>query len=535
MGIKHFFAWYRKNFESTYIKIKNDEKIENLKVDNLLLDLNGIFHSSCQEVYKYGAFAQEKRLLAVKQKGNEDKQTLVFENICKRIENIMDIIGPTKRVIMCVDGPGPIGKQNQQRQRRFRNEPGEMSFDSNCITPGTKFMNELSKYLKNYIKNDLKRNANWQHLEIHFSSEKVPGEGEHKAVEFVRNNKDESYCINGPDADLFMLTLSTHVKNFYILRDDMYNNGSFFLINIRKTRSELINMLEWVSDKNECDAKSIINDFIFMCFVLGNDFVPNIPSVEIISNGIEMMIQIYRVNCAIYGHLTETNKKGCIFINKDSFMHFLALIGENEKTNIESKYRDTRNRFFPDALIDKNIDITSEKVSIDLQKYITDYSEKAFGNDNIEKVCHKYIESLQWVLTYYTSGVSSWTWCYEYHYAPFASQLTRYLNTYKRRRHGKTIPSLPLQQLLSVLPPHSSDLIPKPLRTLLLDDTSPIKDFFPKEIQIDLSGKKQEWEGVVILPVVDQALLKKVYSKFINKLSIEDKNLNVHEETVIFE
>ena len=59
------------------------------------------------------------------------------------------------------------------------------SFDSNSITPGTVFMDHLTKYIDWYIRKKISSNVKWRNLEVIFSNEKVPGEGEHKVLNFI--------------------------------------------------------------------------------------------------------------------------------------------------------------------------------------------------------------------------------------------------------------------------------------------------------------------------------------------------------------
>jgi 5'-3' exoribonuclease 1 len=94
---------------------------------------------------------------------------------------------------------------NQQRARRFRSAkdaedarkkaerkgeevPAE-PFDSNCITPGTVFMTELSKQLRYFINKKVSEDKDWQGVEIVLSGHEVPGEGEHKIMEYLRHAK----------------------------------------------------------------------------------------------------------------------------------------------------------------------------------------------------------------------------------------------------------------------------------------------------------------------------------------------------------
>ena len=62
---------------------------------------------------------------------------------------------------------------------------------------------------------------------------------------------------------------------------------------------------------------------------------------------------------------------------------------------------------------------------------------------------------------------------------------------------------------------------------MLTDKDSLLKQFCPENIEIDLSGKRKEWEGIVILPIVDINLVKQSYLKLINKVNNYDSKLNI--------
>ena len=92
----------------------------------------------------------------------------------------------------------------------------------------------------------------------------------------------------------------------------------------------------------------------------------------------------------------------------------------------------------------------------------------------------RYIEGMQWVTHYYYSGVCSWGWFYDYHYAPRISGVFRSMNpvlplcSHSQKDFvgvdmmsfqfelGK--PFRPFEQLMGVLPEASKDLIPPPYR-----------------------------------------------------------------------
>ena len=86
---------------------------------------------------------------------------------------------------------------------------------------------------------------------------------------------------------------------------------------------------------------------------------------------------------------------------------------------------------------------------------------------------------------------------YPFHYAPMASDLVGLSQHTVSLQLGR--PFRPFEQLLAVLPAASGALLPAPLRRLMTDPRSPILDFFPQIFRVDLEGKRNDWEGVVLV------------------------------------
>jgi 5'-3' exonuclease len=545
MGIKHFFTWFKTNFSDQIEKLPKDINVQDLDVviDNLMIDMNGIIHNSAQKIYEYGSFKRNNRLLGKNKTyvNFKQKNIKLYEDVCNSVDIILNVVKPTKRLVICIDGPAPISKQNQQRQRRYRSAMESLNsscpFDSNSITPGTQFMDNLSKYMDFYIKKKINEDSYWKNIEVIFSNEKAPGEGEHKIVNYMRyyGNENETYCINGLDADLIMLALGTHLPKFYILREDMYDpTNEYFLINIGEVHHHLSELIRWQSEKFTFDKVSAINDFIFLCFMVGNDFLPHIPSIEIIENGLELILNVYKEVGTGYGHITE-NKNNKLYFIKNTLKIFLETIGNYEQENFENKLNSKRSFFKDELLSNCSTQNPEGKWEVNINKYRKDYLINFTQDYPEENIVHEYLEGMQWVLSYYTRGVPNWTWNYKHHYAPPASILAKYMDCFEFVEYGKTIPSTPFQQLLCVLPPKSSNLIPYPLNTLLTNEDSPLKEYCPESLTIDYSGKTKEWEGIVLLPMVDIDLVKKVYLSHLNSLKPQDSRRNIMGRSFIYQ
>uniref|UniRef100_A0A6C0LZK6 Xrn1 N-terminal domain-containing protein n=1 Tax=viral metagenome TaxID=1070528 RepID=A0A6C0LZK6_9ZZZZ len=535
MGIKHFFMWFKRNHSEYMIGMRKDDTFHTIgvNINTLMIDMNGVFHNSTQKIYQYGNFKPNPRLL---RKGRSHPRGLraqlaVFEDVCKTVEHLFKKTKPNKRLILCVDGPAPISKQNQQRQRRFKSAKegaGGEHFDSNCITPGTQFMDYLSKYIDWYIRKRIGEDRDWKNIQVIFSNEKAAGEGEQKCIQYIRfhGKKNETYCIHGMDADIIMLSMGTHMPKFYIIRDEMYDKTlEHYCIDIGASRKSLAKRLEWVSKKHEFNPRSAINDFVFLCFMVGNDFLPHIPSIEIIENGIELILEVYKEVCSSYGHITQTTNRGSIRFVHAPLRVFLGTIGHHEKKNLEHKLQ-SRRSYFEDKLLDSCSTQRGQKWEVDIEKYKKDYWDQLMKGDE-KKVCHQYLEGMQWVLSYYTSGVPDWSWQFIHHYAPPASILAKHVSTFSFVNYSHTVPSTPFQQLLSVLPPQSAHLIPSPLCNLLTDKDSPLNAQCPDKIEVDLAGKRREWEGIVLLPMVDFDPVRDLYFDALEKVKPQDSSRNV--------
>jgi 5'-3' exonuclease len=543
MGVIHFFMYVKNNFGRNIVNIKHRQTFKdvNTSIDNLMIDMNGILHTSAQKVYQYGNFKPRNPSFIKKKINPKIQQENFFKDVCQSIEHLLNVTQPKKRIIMCVDGPAPSAKMKQQRGRRFKSasekseEEFNNCFDQNAISPGTKLMDHLTKYIDWYIRKRITEDVSWQNIEVIFSNEKVCGEGEHRIMSYIRNyGKDEdTHCIHAADADVIMLALGSHKPNFYVLREDAYDKSNeFLLVNIGELRKDLVETIKF--EHKYFDPKYAITDFVFLMFIVGNDFLPHIPSIEIIEGGIEVIMDVYKNVSKGHGHMTQI-KDGKVFFVRHSLEAFMGTIAQYEKGLFEEKLNKKKS-CFPDELLNKHCKFQDTEIVVDIDNYRKEYIETKFistidmdvkSKKKFEKqLCHEYIEGMQWVLTYYTSGVSCWNWNFKYNYAPFAFHLAKHIFNFKFVKYEESFPVLPYVQLLSIMPPKSHKLLPEPLDKLLTEPDSPLKEYCPEKVEIDLSGKHKEWQGIVLLPMIDRTIVKKAYDLHESKIAVQDTYRN---------
>jgi len=125
----------------------------------------------------------------------------------------------------------------------------------------------------------------------------------------------------------------------------------------------------------------------------------------------------------------------------------------------------------------------------------------------IRKLVHVYLEGMCWVLKYYYQGVADWKWFFSFRYAPLASDMKDLASLEINFTLGE--PFRPCEQLLGVLPPASSALLPKPFQPLMLSPSSPLKYYYPDDFTVDMNGKRNPWEGIALIPFIEESQLKK--------------------------
>lgn len=313
MGIPKFFRYISERWPMISQLIDATQVPE---FDNLYLDMNSILHTCTHS----NDDDVTKRL-------SEEE---VFSKIFTYIDHLFHIIKPKKVFYMAIDGVAPRAKMNQQRARRFRAAmdfekslekaitrgmpiPKGEPFDSNCITPGTEFMAKLTRNLKYFIHNKISNDSSWQSVDIIFSGHEVPGEGEHKIMDYIRVSRSQPeydpntrHCIYGLDADLIMLGLSTHDPHFALLREDVVygrhhkskslEQQHFFLLHLSMLREYLDLEFQEIAShlRFKYDFERILDDFILVMFVIGNDFLPNLPDLHLNKGAFPLLLATFK-------------------------------------------------------------------------------------------------------------------------------------------------------------------------------------------------------------------------------------------------
>lgn len=563
MGVPGFFMWLWKNYKKKNFVFKKNESVNN--IDYFLIDTNCLIHPKCFEILDlhnkdYGGDTNKQRL--------ENK---MMNHVLEYLEHIVSFVNPKKGFYIAIDGVAPVAKIKQQRSRRFksvhdktlndnikRKHGKEIKYywNNSAITPGTDYMIELNNKIINWCKNYKKKNKN---IQIIYSSCNTPQEGEHKLMNFIRDNikNNYKYVIYGLDADLLFLGLAANIPNVYLLREDVHlnfnqrtNDLSYVSLDVMRDAIS-ISMEKIINGKFKFNLDRIINDFVFICYLLGNDFLPHLPSLDIGNRGLDNLLEIYAE------YLVQTTKYIIDYKKKDKinhnnfklFINKLALQEDKILSKGKKKFNKRINSSDPYDIEMNKIETLSFKIDDpiklgkdDYEKYRFRYYNHYFGVEEsdieefVEDMVKNYCLGLKWVTNYYFEGLSSWDWYYPYDYPPFLSDIAKYIDKIKFKdfkfKIGK--PLKPFVQLLCVLPPQSSFLLPNKINKIMTNPNSSCAMLYPIDFKQDFIGKDRYWKAIPKLPNLEIELVKRTFKKYEKVLTTLDKKKNRTVKNYVF-
>lgn len=499
-----------------YRKFKKEKELLNTvnnltnKVECLFFDQNALLHPCAYQILE----ANEDKYLCIldEQERTDVIEFDIIQNCINYTRLIINIINP-KQVFIMIDGVAPRSKMNQQRERRYKShffkelETGKsVLWDSNKITPGTEFMEKLTKEL------------HLQFPDFTISDSNEPGEGEHKMMKIMsdKNEINGNILIYGLDCDLIMLSMINKFSDKIVLiRDTEFGEiDNISYVNIKQLKDYIFQDFKYkfkYETKQEFfgTIDQFINDYILLTFLLGNDFLDHLFCLYIKDNSIDIITKAY---IKAFNGEPLVNKKGPLeeWIN----FKFLKDIFYQLK-NYEEYYLKQNKNTYPIKGItkeqiekynnsDSNLYFYNNNLNTNDKNFKTQYNN-FYNIQETSDVCFNYIEGLQWVLGYYNGHIhNNWSWYYKYHNVPFCSDIFNYLNKNWKSTLIKINSDAPFNsfnQLCLVLPKYSFKNIIKD--NLILNN----KQIFPSKLYVDLHYKEFLWQSKIIFHYINENII----------------------------
>ena len=557
MGVPSYFAYIIKN-HSQIIKKIISKQINHEKFERLYMDCNSILYDCFRDINKPENYSED------------EFYNILLEKTKQQIEKYIQQIQPTKILFIAFDGVAPFAKMEQQRNRRYKSwfqssfistlENGDRNptteshkISTSMFTPGTKFMQRLSDYMTTAF---LGQEERYKIQQILLATPRDPGEGEHKLYEHMRNHPTESthnnaVAVYGLDADLIMLSLFhiSYCPKLYVFREapEFMKSSLQFSDKQHDTKDEsLLSKELWGLDIAQL-GRSIANemacsypdsrrmyDYVFLCFLLGNDFLPHFPALNIRTQGIQRLLDTYRQ--------TIGSKPNCFLLSKHEnalkiqwkeFGRFVMALSNNETIFIRQEYA-TRRKW--DYLQQKYMNCVKDPTKI--QKMTTKEIDEMIQNapvifreeedyicpqepgweqryytrffnlpkhNNIRDIVTNYLEGLEWVCKYYTSGCPDWRWKYKYNYPPLLRDLAPMIPYQNEKQFFvdkncgyATCAVSPYVQLAYVLPKNQLNLLPQKQQKILLEKYAYL---YPNEhLKFKWAFCRYLWESHICFP-----------------------------------
>ena len=516
MGITSYFRIVVKNYNGV---LQNTNKYK--RVNRLFLDLNCAIHPCCREITE---IAKEENVAP--------KETDMIANVLLKITELVTLTNP-RLLYIAVDGVAPLAKINQQRQRRYKSALEKSVWNTSAISPGTIFMNKLNVALDNY-----------KHMgtEIIVNNSDNSGEGEHKIMDYINTTEKKTMdpdVIYGLDADLIMLGLIAKHNNILLLREKteyhiessvIETEGDYLYLNINNTKRGI------TQEMGKVYKQQYIDDYVFICFMLGNDFLKTIPSLQIRYGGIDILMDSY-YKCSKDNKDFQLICDGEVIFNNLKLMLSGVADKEDEHINKIIKIRDRQRRSIwhrikgdddgirENAPLIKNPDEESIKFGEEnwRQRYLInglhynrDYHlntiDLADLKEDTADLCEEFYTGLAWCTRYYFQGYKSVSneWYYPYTFAPDLRTLLEHDQSQDEQVKISYKPALKQHEALLAMMPKASKGLIEPKYRKYLEEDSPMIYYYPDEFKEYSVLKRYQWECVPLLPKINLKLLRNV-------------------------
>ena len=354
MGIPSYFSYIIKNHSNIIRNQAFHRLVAKTQFDRLYMDCNSIIYDMANQLQSETEMGDEMEF--------EDR---LIESVIGRIREHIALIRPSKLVYIAFDGIAPLAKIDQQRSRRYKSalwnqlnfdhptmpfapkENPVRRWDTINITPGMPFMNKLSDRVDAAFSEPVDGVET-----VIVSTSRERGEGEHKMFIHLRNTVDieDVIAVYGLDSDLIMLSVlqAYRCKGIHIFRETPDFNRKILpaelQINVNEPLFLDVKQLaaSILMEMNTANREAIM-DYVFMCFFLGNDFLPPIICLKIRSSGIELMLDVYRRTISRYpnrglikdGQIDKNDL--CIFLKELSKYEHELLVNEYKRRNVLSE------------------------------------------------------------------------------------------------------------------------------------------------------------------------------------------------------
>jgi 5'-3' exonuclease len=480
-----------------------------------------------------------------KNKTNKSFESELIKNVCAKIIEYISLLQPKSRVYIAFDGVAPVAKLDQQRNRRFKTgyqkrilskleESGiktTSEWNTSAITPGTEFMAKLGVSISERFSR-----ASEFGLDIMIVSPSYEiGEGEHKIYNYIRNNqehhKDTTTVVYGLDADLIMLTLNhLHIAPRMLLYretphfiksiDRSLSPNESYLLDIPLFGKVLACELNDDKEPDTVQKKNRVFDYIFLCFFLGNDFLPHFPALNIRTTGIDRLLSAYR---KVVGTTNENLVIGTNIVWKN-VRKLIQELASNEETMIKEEYAirskqskgmahrrmESEQAFMSVPLLDRSEELYINPYESEWEgRYYQTLFDIRIDDERRKQISLNYLEGLEWTYKYYTQGCVDWRWSYKYNYPPLLGDLVKYIPYFETTLVAKnSAPAVSeLVQLSYVLPGESLDLLPKHIGVSLREH---YPECYKEQHPFSWAFCKYFWEAHAHLPTLEIAALEKL-------------------------